>query len=137
MSVFSPKKKRDSRERALQFLFGLDFTNYDWESAIEDFWEAYPAADPVRQYAEELIRGVNANLEALDAEIAGAIDKWTPDRIGKIERNILRLALYEMRHCDDVPPAVAINEAIEITKRFASDESPRFINGVLDRLKKG
>ncbi len=130
----SPKIRRAARERALQFLFGLDFTAYDWESVLDAFWLDNPSKPQVTEYAGMLIKGVMTRREELDEAIIGAIENWNPERVGKIERNVLRLALFEARHCDDVPPKVAVNEAIEITKRFGSEEAPRFINGVLDRL---
>jgi len=129
--------RRRARECALQFLFGLDFTGYAWEDAVEGFWSLAPSRQGVRQYAQSLITGVCTNREALDADIDDAVQKWSPDRVGRIERNILRIALYEMRHAKDVPTTVAINEAIELAKMYAVDEAPRFINGVLDRLREG
>jgi N utilization substance protein B len=125
------------RECAVQFLYGLDFTEYDWESAILDFWATTTVRQSAKTYAERLVQGVMQHREALDEEIVGALSlsHWRPDRVGRVERNILRVALYELRHGDDVPQRVAINEAIEIAKRFGNDEAPRFINGVLDRLK--
>jgi len=72
---------------------------------------------------------------ALDADIDTAVHNWSPERVGRVERNILRIALYEMRHADDVPAAVAINEAIELAKMYGTDDAPRFVNGVLDRLR--
>ena len=137
MNAISPKKRRSARERAVQFLFGLDFTKYDWRSAIETFWLSSPVNASVKDYAELLIDGVAGHLEELDGAIDGSLDRWTPDRIGRVERNILRVALFEMRYLDDVPTPVAINEAIEVAKRFGAEDAPRFINGVLDRLKKG
>jgi transcription antitermination protein NusB len=134
--VLSPQIRRMARERALQFLFGLDFTGYAWETEAEDFWCAFPARPPVRHYAERLIRGVCESQESLDDAIASALDNWTPDRVGRIERVVLRISLYEMLFVEDVPSNVAINEAIEIAKRFGADETPRFVNGVLDRLMK-
>lgn len=131
-----PHMRRRGRERALQFLFSLDFTGYDYEDRLEDYWAINPVKPGARRYAEILIHGVRAHLDELDAEIAGCLDHWTPDRIGYIERSILRIALYEMRHRPDVPEAVAINEAIEVVKLFGSEEAPKFVNGVLDRLKR-
>ena len=126
--------RRRARECALQFLFGLDFTAYEWESVIEEYWSAHPARPSVREYAEHLIKGVSEHLEELDAAIAGALENWTPERIGRVERNVIRLALFEMRHQPDVPERVAISEAIEVAKEYGSDDAPRFVNGVLDRL---
>jgi len=124
-----------ARERALQFLFGLDFTCYAWQHALEGFWIMAPSRPTVRKYAHALIRGVCMNREALDADIDSALQHWAPERVGRVERNILRVALFEMRHAPDVPGAVAIDEAIELAKTFGTDDAPRFVNGVLDRLR--
>lgn len=135
--MVNPKVRRRGRERALQFLFSLDFTGQTCEEKLEEFWAINPVKPGARQYAERLIHGVCAHQAALDEEISGGLDNWTPDRIGYVERAALRIALYEMRHCSDVPDAVAINEALEVVKIFGSDDAPKFINGVLDRLKRG
>lgn len=135
--MLNRQARRRGRERALQFLFSLDFTGGDYREQLEGFWAINPVKPGARQYAEKLIHGVCGCRQELDDEISGALDRWTPDRIGYIERNALRIALYEMRHCPDVPEAVAINEAIEVVKIFGADEATKFINGVLDRLKGG
>jgi N utilization substance protein B len=134
--VANPKVKRLARERAVQFLFGLEFTQYDWAAALDGFWEENNARPTVRQYADRLIQGVCDAREDLDAEIVASVENWTPDRVGRIEASIIRVALYEMRYMPDVPNSVAINEAIEVTKRFGAEEAPRFVNGVLDRLRR-
>ncbi len=130
----SPQARRIARERATQFLFGLEFTGEDWETGIDAFFEGQPVRQAAREYATELIRGVQTHREELDEAIDSALENWTPERVGRVERNVLRVALYEMRYADDVPNNVAINEAIEVAKRFADDNAPRFVNGVLDRL---
>lgn len=135
MKTFSPKSRRTGRECAVQFLFGLDFTEYDWETAIEDFWATTPVRPSARAYAQYLIEGIVQHRETLDTEITNALANWRPERVGRVEHNILRVALFELRFGEDVPEKVVINEAIEIAKRFGNDEAPRFINGVLDRLK--
>jgi len=132
--VHSAILRRRARECALQFLFGLEFTGNSWKTDIGDYWKHFPARPGAKAYAEHLIRGVCEHREALDEQIMECLEKWTPDRVGRIERTILRIALFEMTHVPDVPVKVALNEAIEVAKRFGSEESPRFINGVLDRL---
>ena len=131
----APKVRRRARERALQFLFGLEFTRAPWHEALDGFWRMRPSRPSVKRYAQRLIRGVCEGRDALDAQVAEALERWSPGRVGRVERNILRVALYEMRHQEDVPVNVAINEAIEIAKVYGADEAPRFVNGVLDRLK--
>ena len=132
----NPNTRRRARERAVQFLFSIDFTNYDWREELEPFWEMNPSKTGVKMYAEKLIAGVSDCQAELDAEIEPALDNWTLDRIGAVERASIRMALYEMRRCPDVPDSVAINEVIEVAKVYGTDESPRFINGVLERLRK-
>ena len=132
--MINARVRRQARERALQFLFGLEFTGYDWELEIEDFWVANPCRPGVRDYAERLISTVVDHQDELDTHIVSALENWSPDRIGRIEWSALRIALSEMLYQPDVPPTVALNEAIEVVKRFGSNEAPRFVNGVLDRL---
>ena len=132
--MVSPQARRIARERATQFLFGLEFTREDWEPALEAFFEGQPVRPGAKTYATELIRGVQEHLSELDEAINGALENWSPERVGRIERSVLRVALFEMRFANDVPTSVAINEAIEVAKRFADENAPRFINGVLDRL---
>ena len=131
-----PVVRRRARERALQFLFGLEFTRYPWEEVIDRFWDTRPSKPSVKQYAIQLIRGVQENLPVLDEQIAAALQNWSANRVGRVERAILRIALYEMCHEPDVPVAVAINEAIELAKSFGTEDTPRFVNGVLDRLRR-
>lgn len=135
--LIRPTTRRRARERALQFLFGLDFTQYEWRSVLDAFWTENPSSPAARAYAEQLIQGVFEHLPELDAAIESVSERWAPGRIGRIERNILRVALFEMRHRDDVPTNVAINEALEVAKRYGSDDAPRFVNGILDRLTGG
>jgi transcription antitermination protein NusB len=132
--VHTPQTRRRARERAVQFLFGLDFTQYTWQDAIEEFWQTNPTRASVKDYAMMLIEGVLGHLNDLDGAIIGALENWNWERVGRIERNVLRIAVYEMRYRDDVPEKVAINEAIEVAKQFSSPEAPRFVNGVLDKL---
>jgi len=138
----SPKAKtphrarRLARERALQFLYGIAFTEDAWEPALDAFWDSFPARDAVRAYAESLVEGIHTHVDAIDEAITGAIEHWTPGRVGQVEWAILRVAVYEMRYPADVPAGVAINEAIELAKKYGADDAPRFINGVLDRIKK-
>lgn len=130
----SPKVRRRARECALQFLFGLDFTRYAWDDAMEEFWQSNPTGASARKYAESLIGGVAEHQAELDAAIENSLENWSLDRVGSVERNVIRVALFEMWR-GGVPETVAINEAIEVAKRYGADDSARFVNGVLDRLK--
>lgn len=126
--------RRRARERALQALVALDFTKADPSDALGPFWEMNPTRGGAQAYAEELIRGTHAHLEEVDAHINAALENWSSERVGYIERAVLRLAVYEMLHRLDVPARVALSEAIELAKRFGAEDAPRFVNGVLDRI---
>jgi N utilization substance protein B len=131
----SPQVRRRARERAVQLLFGLEFTGNDVTEASQAFWADHPARPGVKKYAQELVQGIAEHQAELDAAIVAALDNWSLERVGRVECNILRVALFEMRYMADVPIPVAINEAIEVAKRYGPDDAPRFVNGVLDRLK--
>ena len=129
-------KRREGREAAIQFLFQSDLNPAaNHEEEIDAFWKLLETTAAVREYADALIRGVLANREAIDTRLKQCVANYELHRIAAVDRNILRLAIYELLHCDDIPPAVIINEAIEIAKRYGSKESGRFVNGVLDRIR--
>jgi N utilization substance protein B len=127
--------RRKAREKALRLLFQLDFRKDDVERVCEEFWSANPAGPKVREFAEKLVRGTCANRENIDQMIASTIENWTMERLGAVDRTILRVATFELMHMPDIPPKVTINEAIEIAKAYGSEKSGRFINGVLDRIR--
>ncbi len=133
--------RRRSREAALQFLFQDDFKGFadgsgqDIELQFADFCALYDVQKKARSYAVKLLQGVYGQRAELDASISNHATNWRLSRIAVTDRNVLRIAVYEMLHEDDVPPEVAINEAVEIAKRFCSPESPAFVNGILDAMK--
>ncbi|HXH81858.1 MAG TPA: transcription antitermination factor NusB [Candidatus Tectomicrobia bacterium] len=130
-------KRRKAREIALQFLYQLDQHGAaDPAPHAGDFWERHPVAPDTRRYAEELVRGATRRHDEIDAIIAQCAERWDLERMAVVDRNILRLAVYELLWEPAVPPKVVINEAIEIAKKFGTGESGRFINGVLDRILK-
>jgi len=128
-------KRREGRETAIQLLFSRDFTPPGAVHEVDGFFEIHSAGPKVRQHAVELYHGVTGHLEEIDRRLVGCLENFSLERLAGVDRNILRLAIYEMFHREDVPPVVAINEAIEISKRFGTPDSGRFVNGVLDRLK--
>jgi N utilization substance protein B len=130
-------KRRKSRELALQCLYELDLRGQPTAAPdFADFWARHPASPEVREFAEELIRGAREHLPKIDELIAQYAEHWSPDRIAVVDRNILRQGIYELLWSSDVPPKVVINEALEVAKRFSTQESSRFINGILDRVRK-
>jgi len=130
-------KRREGRETAVQLLFSREFVPRGGEHDLNAFFELHSAARGIRAHAEELYRGVTGKLEEIDALIEPVLENFSMERLSGVDRNILRVAVYEMHYCDTVPPVVAISEAIEVAKRFGGVESGRFINGVLDKLKEG
>lgn len=153
-------KRREARERAVQFLFQHELNPpEDLERAMNQFWETQRAAAiaeekgaatwgqavelppptteeaAVRLFAEPLIRGTLEHREEADALIKKHAKNWELHRIAAVDRNILRLAIYEMLHRDDIPPVVSINEAVDIAKKFSTQDSGKFVNGILDKVK--
>jgi len=134
--------RRISREAALQFLYQEDFTigpdqqfGYDLAERFELFCALYQVNKKARSYAVTLLQGITDHLDRVDQLIAAAASNWRLSRIAATDRNLLRIAVFEMLEMADVPPQVAINEAVEIAKRFAGEDSPKFINGVLDAVR--
>ena len=134
--------RRKSREAALQFLYQNDFVkvadisdDLELAESFHLFCSLYQVNKKARPYALVLIQGVLAEIEKIDELISSAGSHWRLSRIAPTDRNLLRIAVFEMTLMEDVPPQVAINEAVEIAKRFAGDDSPGFINGVLDAVR--
>lgn len=128
-------RRRKARELALQFLYQLDQTGADDpEPFEEEFWRRHPVDEDARAFATSLVRGAKAQRAKVDAVIAESAEHWDLERMAVVDRNILRMAVYELLYEPSVPAKVAINEAIEIAKKFGTAESSRFINGVLDRV---
>ena len=133
--------RRISREATLQFLYQEDFTltadqpfGYDLAERFELFCTLFQVNKKARPYALTLLKGICASLDVIDADIIKAASNWRLTRIAATDRNLLRIAVYEMNYCENVPAQVAINEVVEIAKKFAGDESPKFINGVLNAV---
>jgi N utilization substance protein B len=129
--------RRLARECAMQILFQLDMNPAeDADPVLADFWRDHEADRQERRFAEQLVAGVREHREQIDAVMRDTADHWELKRIGGIERNVMRIALYEMLHRQDIPPVVSINEAVDIAKYFSTTESGRFVNGILDRVRK-
>ncbi len=130
-------KRRTARECALQLLFQYDFTQrVPDKKDLQDFWSIRMEPDDIRSFAEEIFYGTLEHLNEIDRTISSVAENWSMERMAAVDRNILRLATYELLYRPDIPAPVSINEAIEIAKRYASQDSPSFINGILDRIAK-
>ena len=153
-------KRREARERAVQFLFQHDLNPPDnLELELSQFWNSQRAAaiedekgsahwnQPIelppptteeaetRLFAEPLIKGVLEHREAIDERIKKHARNWEFNRIAAVDRNVMRLAIYEMLYRDDIPPVVSINEAVDIAKKFSTQDSGKFVNGILDKVR--
>jgi len=153
-------KRREARERAVQFLFQHDLNPVEnLSAALEHFWESQRAAAiaeekgrakwgqavelppataeevAIREFADPLIRGTMEHRNEADEVIKKHAKNWELHRIAAVDRNILRLAIYEMLHREDIPPVVSINEAVDIAKKFSTQDSGKFVNGILDKVK--
>lgn len=130
--------RRQAREWVVQFLFQTEFNPEELDQALNDFWndEEKKPLDRDRNYVNEVIHGVIEQQTKIDRTLKRYTDNWDVDRLGVLDRIVLRVAVYEMLFRDDVPPVVSINEAIEIAKAYSGQKSARFVNGVLDRIQK-
>ena len=152
--------RRQARERAVQFLFQHELNPPDnLDQALAHFWESQrtaavaedkgdatwgqtvepppPTAEELaaQAFAEPLIRGTLEHREEIDALVGKFAKNWSLRRMAAVDRNVLRLAVYEMLHREDIPPVVSINEAVDIAKKFSTQDSGKFVNGILDKLK--
>lgn len=129
--------RRKARELALQYLYCIDLNQEGFsEPGLRQFWSDHKADGEIHAFAERLIRGTVDNIGQIDGVIKTYAENWSLDRIAAVDRNVLRLAVYEILKEDDIPLSVTINEAIEVVKIFSSEESGTFVNGLLDRIGK-
>lgn len=122
------------REAALQMLFGIETADTDPEEAVARFWREMAGDPEGREYADELVRGVTDERERVDGIIVRASQHWRLDRMTRVDRNVLRLGTWELLHQSEVPRAVILDEAVELAKRFGTEDSGSFVNGVLDKI---
>jgi len=128
------RKRTQARGCALQILYQIDMTGDPNDVVAGRFWQDSEQDSEVSDFATQLVKGVHDNLEEIDALIAKYSEHWKIDRMPAIDRNILRSAIYELLFRADIPPKVAINEAVELAHRFSTPDSGKFINGILDKL---
>lgn len=128
-------KRRKAREYALQLLFQLDIRKEKpTASVLKRFWAEREPEDEVKSFAEDLVKGAYKHIDRINDLIRQCAKNWTLDRMAAVDRNVLRLAVYEMLYRMDIPTSVTINEAIEIAKKYGTDESGAFVNGILDSI---
>jgi N utilization substance protein B len=133
-----PSPRRDGREAAVQYLYGNDIQGQvDFsDERLESFWELRLAKGAAQDFACLLVGGVRDHLSEIDAALRETLENFAFERLTPVDRSVLRLGAYEILFADHIPAQAAINEAVEIAKRFGGEESPRFVNGVLDRVRR-
>ncbi|MEG6615903.1 transcription antitermination factor NusB [Peptococcaceae bacterium 1198_IL3148] len=126
--------RRQARETALQVLFAVDVGKIELDQAFNYVVEEFNTSLNARQFARELLEGAIKYKDELDAIIARLSKGWEMKRLASVDRNIMRLALYELIYRDDIPPAVSVNEAVEMAKLFGGEKSGKFVNGILGQV---
>jgi len=132
------RKRTQAREFALQVLYQIDITADAYEDSLSNFWRAREdesTAQEIKDFAGELVKGVVEKLAVLDEKISQYAQNWCLERMAVVDRNILRLGAYELMFRRDIPVKVAINEAIELSKKYSTLEAGKFVNGILDKIK--
>lgn len=127
-------QRRKAREVALQVLYQIDVLKIDAKEAIQLFWSNFEALEEAREFSSTLIEGTWSHREEIDRLINSCSENWSLERMAKVDRNILRMATYELLYCQDIPTKVILNEAIDLGKDYGSENSGSFINGILDAL---
>ena len=136
------RRRTQARECALRILYQADITRRPLDSVAVSYWEDGELKDEeernqeVITFANRLVLGVQGVLPAIDAKITEYATNWQLKRMAVIDRNILRLGVFELKHASDIPPKVAINEAVELAKKYGDLESSKFVNGILDKIHK-
>lgn len=130
------RKRTQAREYALQILYQIDVRKDPEDRILVDFWKNIEAEPEVSDFAAKLVIGAIRNKKKIDEVISKYASNWKMSRMAVIDRNVLRIATYELLFCDDIPPKVSINEAVDLAKKFGDTESGKFVNGILDKIKK-
>jgi len=132
------RKRTQARECALKILYQIDVTALNLDMIFDHFWEDAEDtyAHEVREFSTRLVYGVHENCEAIDQKIMVYATNWQLKRMAVIDRNILRLGVFELFYSEDIPPKVTINEAVEMAKKYGDLESSKFVNGILDKMHK-
>lgn len=130
------RKRTQAREYALQILYQIDVRKDPEDNILVDFWKNIEAEPEVSDFAAKLVIGAIRNKKKIDEIISKYASNWKMSRMAVIDRNVLRMATYELLFCDDIPPKVSINEAVDLAKKFGDTESGKFVNGILDKINK-
>ena len=131
------RKRTQARDWALKILYQSDITKRTIEQSADYFWNSEESPDPeIQEFSKRLVLGVQNNLADIDSIISKYATNWQIKRMAVIDKNILRLGVYELKYASDIPPKVTINEAVELAKTYGDYESSKFVNGILDKIHK-
>lgn len=132
------RKRTKAREYVLQVLYQLDITRGHWQEALENFWQTNQdqnISDELKDFSASLLGGVVQHLKDIDSKISKYAANWQLERMAFVDRNIMRLGCFELLYRQDIPPKVAINEAVELAKKYSGIEAGKFVNAILDQIK--
>jgi N utilization substance protein B len=128
--------RRKARELALQMLYQMEVNPGALEAALELFWKGLSASQQVKEFVNRIVQGVHAKQAEIDRLLAKHSEHWRLDRMDMVDKSILRMGVFEIMYCADIPVKVAMNEAVDLGKKFGAEESGAFINGILDKISK-
>jgi N utilization substance protein B len=126
--------RRKSREIAIQILYQLEINEADIEDAVDTYWDAYQPSRDLKEFSSHILHGVFMHHEEIDTIISKTSNHWSLRRMPAVDRSILRAAIFEILYCPDIPLKVTIDEAIELAKKFGTEKSSAFVNGILDKV---
>jgi N utilization substance protein B len=129
-------QRRKAREHTLRILFQMEFEDSIPNEALDQYWKSMKTTPEIKEYSTWLAEGIASNQKTIDSLIQSVSKNWRISRMALIDRNILRMAVFELLYEDDIAPAIIINEAIEIARRYSGDEAATFVNGILDAVRK-
>jgi len=133
------RKRTKAREYVLQMLYQVDITRSSWQEIFENFWQNVESendsSEELKDFSSELLKGVITNKEEIDKKISRYAANWQLERMAFVDRNIMRLGCFELLFRQDIPPKVAINEAVELAKKYSGVEAGKFVNAILDQVK--
>jgi N utilization substance protein B len=129
-------KRRKARESALQILFQLEFDDSTPGKVMGSYWQNRKGSKEIAEYTQFLVTGIISHRERIDTMIQSVSSNWRLDRMAIVDRNVLRMAVFELLYEESIAPAIVINEAIEVVKKYSSEEAATFVNGILDAARK-
>ncbi len=129
-------RRRKAREETLRILFRLEFENKQIEKTLNQYWKNKKTSEEIKEYSTWLVNGVISDQAKIDNIIQQVSEHWRISRMALVDRNILRMAVFELLYEENIAPAIVINEAIEIAKKYSGDEAATFVNGILDAVRK-